>query len=163
MPEIIKAACTIAGVWGPATRNNQTLHVRSLDWDAKNPISKYPIIIVYHPSTKGENMHANFAWVGFVGSLTGMSPYLTIGEKVWYPPQNSVKTTRYGNPWTYVLRDVLYDAHDLSTALAVLTNTKRTCSIHLGLGSKEDHSFRMLEYAEKILNNYNDKNYTHYN
>lgn len=82
---------------------------------------------------------------------------------MWYPPAKSVKTTRYGNPWTYVLRDVLYDAHDLSTALTLLTNTKRTCAIHLGLGSKEDHSFRMLEYAEKILNNYNDKNYTNYN
>ena len=120
MPEVIKAACTVAGVWGPASYKKETLHVRSLDWDAGSPISRYPVIIVYHPSTKGENMHANFAWVGFVGSLTGMSPYLSIGEKVWYPPKNSVKMTRYGNPWTYVLRDVLYDAHNISTALAVL-------------------------------------------
>lgn len=44
--------------------------------------------------------------------------------------------TRYGNPWTYVLRDVLYDAHNISTAIAVLTNAKRTCAIHLGLASK---------------------------
>lgn len=79
VPEIIKAACTVAGVWGPATLNKQTLHLRSLDWDAASPISKYPLIAIYHPSTKGENMHANFAWVGFVGVLTGMSPYLSIG------------------------------------------------------------------------------------
>jgi hypothetical protein len=44
--------------------------------------------------------------------------------------------TRYGNPWTYVLRDVLYDAKNISTALAILTNTHRTCAIHLGLGSR---------------------------
>jgi hypothetical protein len=81
-------------------------------------------------------MHANLGWVGFVGLLSGMSPYLSIGEKVWYPPKNSVKTTRYGNPWLYVLRDVLYDAKNLSTAISVLTNAQRTCSIHLGLGSK---------------------------
>lgn len=92
-------------------------------------------------------MHANFAWVGFVGSLTGMSPYLSIGEKVWYPPQGSVKMTRYGNPWTYVLRDVLYDSRNISGALSILSSTHRTCAIHLGLGSKEDHSFRMFEYA----------------
>lgn len=53
MPEVIKAACTVAGVWGPGTQNKQTLHVRSLDWDAGSPISKYSVIIVYHPSTKG--------------------------------------------------------------------------------------------------------------
>lgn len=53
VPELIKAACTVAGVWGPATRNHETLHVRSLDWDAANPISKYPVVVVYHPSTKG--------------------------------------------------------------------------------------------------------------
>jgi hypothetical protein len=44
-----------------------------------------------------------------------------------------------------------------------MSNTHRTCTIHLGLGSKNDHSFRMLEYSENVLNNYNDKNYTHYN
>lgn len=39
VPEIIKGACTVAGVWGPATRNHETLHMRSLDWSAANPIS----------------------------------------------------------------------------------------------------------------------------
>ena len=55
--------------------------------------------------------------------------------------------TRYGNPWTYVFRDVLYEANDLKSALSILSNTHRTCAIHIGLGSATDHSFRMLEYA----------------
>jgi hypothetical protein len=46
--------------------------MRSLDWDASNPMSKYPAIIVYHP-VGSENKHANFGWVGFVGLLTGVS------------------------------------------------------------------------------------------
>lgn len=106
-PELIKAACTVAGVWGKATANGQTLHVRSLDWDAQNPISHYPTIIVYHPSDKKLATHANFGWAGFVGSMTGISEYVSLGEKVWLPPKHSVKMTRYGNPWTYVFRDVL--------------------------------------------------------
>ena len=73
-----------------------------------------------------------------------------------------MKTTRYGNPWTYVLRDVLYEATNMQSALSILGNTHRTCTIHLGLGSSEDHSFRMLEYSEKTVTNYDDKNYTHY-
>jgi hypothetical protein len=95
--------------------------------------------------------------------MTGISDAVSIGEKVWYPPSGSVKMTRYGNPWTYVFRDVLYEANDLKSALKILTETHRTCAIHIGLGSSTDHSFRMLEYAEKTLNNYDDSNYTHYN
>lgn len=94
--------------------------------------------------------------------MTGISDAVSIGEKVWYPPSGSVKMTRYGNPWTYVFRDVLYEANDLKSALKILTDTHRTCAIHIGLGSSKDHSFRMLEYAEKTLNNYDDSNYTHY-
>lgn len=161
-PELIKAACTVAGVWNTATSNGQTLHVRALDWDSSNPISHFPTVTVYHPSDPKMHAHANFGWAGFIGSMTGVSEFLSLGEKVWYPPKNSVKMTRYGNPWTYVFRDVLYDAHDIKSALSVLSNTHRTCAIHIGLGSATDHSFRMFEYAQATLNNYDDQNYTHY-
>ena len=49
-PELIKAHCTVAGLWGKATNNGRTLHMRALDWDAANPINKFPLITVYHPS-----------------------------------------------------------------------------------------------------------------
>ena len=70
--------------------------------------------------------------------------------------------TRYGNPWTYVFRDLLYEAHDLKSAIALLSRTHRTCAIHIGIASTEDHSFRMFEYSQDTLNNYDDKNYTHF-
>lgn len=118
--------------------------MRALDWDAGNPINKYPLITVYHPSDKNSQVHANIGWIGFVGALTGMSPKITIGEKVWLPPNHSVKMTRYGNPWTYVLRDVLYDAVNMSQAISILTKAHRTCAIHLGVASTDDHTFRMF-------------------
>lgn len=70
--------------------------------------------------------------------------------------------TRFGNPWTYALRDVLYSATNLEQAIKILTDTPRTCAIHLGIASVSDRSFRMLEYSQNILNNYDDNNYTHY-
>ena len=70
--------------------------------------------------------------------------------------------TRFGNPWTYVFRDLLYEAHDLKSAIQILSTTHRTCALHIGLASLEDHSFRMFEYSQQILNNYDDKNYTNY-
>lgn len=78
-PELIKAACTVAGVWGPATEGGKTVHMRALDWDAQNPMNKYPIAVIYHPSNKSWYPHVNFAWAGFVGSLTGFSSKISIG------------------------------------------------------------------------------------
>lgn len=52
--------------------------------------------------------------------------------------------TRFGNPWTYVIRDLLYEATDLKSAIKMLSQTQRTCAIHLGIGSATDHSFRMF-------------------
>ncbi len=135
--------------------------MRALDWDYQNPISKYPIATIYHPSNKSWNPHVNLAWVGFVGSLTGMSSKISIGEKVWLPPKGSVQMTRYGNPWTYVFRDIMYEAHNIETAIKILATTHRTCAIHIGIGSVEDKSFRMLLYSEKTLTVYDDKNYTY--
>jgi isopenicillin-N N-acyltransferase like protein len=78
-PELIKAACTVAGVWNAATANKQTLHVRGLDWDSNTPLSKFPAIVVYHPSDPKIQKHANFGWVGFIGSMTGVSEHVSLG------------------------------------------------------------------------------------
>lgn len=91
--------------------------MRGLDWDYKCPINKYPLITVYHPSNEKWQNHANIGWVGMVGMLTGISEKLSLGEKVWLPPKNSVAMTRYGNPWNYVFRDILYEAIDLKSAI----------------------------------------------
>ena len=79
LPELIKAACTVAGIWKDASESRKTLHMRALDWDAANPINKYPIITVYHPSDKNLNKHANLGWIGFIGALTGVSEKVSIG------------------------------------------------------------------------------------
>lgn len=42
VPEIIKAACTVAGTWANATIDNKLLALRALDWSADAPINKSP-------------------------------------------------------------------------------------------------------------------------
>jgi hypothetical protein len=53
--------------------------MRALDWDAANPINKYPVVSVYHPTEPGTQKHANIGYVGLIGVLTGMSTKVTIG------------------------------------------------------------------------------------
>jgi len=42
IPELIKAACTIAGTWSEATVDEKLLTLRALDWESSAPINRYP-------------------------------------------------------------------------------------------------------------------------
>jgi len=181
IPELIKAACTVLGAWGESTLSSTLLHIRALDWDDKAPIAKYAAVTVYHPNASyqgyADHFHdfykqrnykshafANFGYVGLIGSIGAYSEAsVGLGEKVWITKEKEI-TTRFGNPWTYVLRDVVQFSDSVDTALTMLVNAQRTCSIHLGLGSyerntsvvsEENVGFRGIEYSANEFNVYN--------
>lgn len=113
LPEIIKAACTIVGVWGPATEDGKIYHLRALDWKADAPLNKYPSIIIYESNEPNSNVFANIGFLGMVGSLTSVSKNgISTGEKVMYVNDenkfpNYPETTYYGKPWQFVMRDTV--------------------------------------------------------
>ena len=181
LPELIKAACTVMGAWSGATASSSLIHLRSLDWDALAPIASFATVTVYHPNASypgyAEHFHkyykerdykshafANFGYIGLIGSLSAYSEAsIGLGEKVWITKEKGI-TSRFGNPWTYVLRDVVQFADSIDTALTMFANAHRTCSIHLGLGSLERNStvnssdnigFRGIEYSADELNIFN--------
>lgn len=62
------------GAWGDAIAQVPglgLLQLRALDWDTDGPFPKYPLIVVYHPNEG--HAFANVGWVGWIGSITGMS------------------------------------------------------------------------------------------
>jgi len=113
LPELIQAACTVLGAWGPSTAGNKLLHLRALDWNAFAPINEYPSIILYEPTEEGSHPFANIGYLGWIGTLTAMSKIgISAGEKVMivrnpsdYPEPPEI--TYYGKPWMYVLRDTV--------------------------------------------------------
>ncbi len=107
IPEYTRAGCSILGAWGNATRGGHLVQLRALDWDVRNPMNKFPILVVYNLNEKGSHPFVNIGFTGIVGSITGFSEYSGMSEKV--RKQNPVKQneTRYGKPWTYAVRDVL--------------------------------------------------------
>ena len=116
IPELLKASCSIGGWWGDATETGKLIQLRSLDWEEHAPISKFPLITVYHPSEVGSVPFANIAWVGFLGSLTGYSSAkVGVSERLRGGPSKTM--TRYGKPWTYALRDVLQFSKTIDDAL----------------------------------------------
>lgn len=104
--ELLKASCSILGGFGKSTASGETIHLRSLDWEAHAPMSRWPLITVYHSTESGSYPFANIAWPTFIGSLTGYSSQkIGVGERLrGAPPQDE---TRFGTPWPYVLRDAL--------------------------------------------------------
>jgi hypothetical protein len=180
-PELIKAACTVLGTWGDSNRESTLLHLHALDWDAKAPMVKYGTITVYHPnaSYEGYSNHfynyykqkdykshafANFGFAGMIGSLGAYSEFtIGVGTKVWINNEQDI-TTRFGNPWVYVVRDVVQFADSVDSALTMLMNAHRTCALHLGLAAYErnasispDHNiqFRGIEYSAREFNVFN--------
>lgn len=78
----------MAGTWGSATASGHLLQLRALDWDRNAPMSKFPTVVVYHPTEEGSSVFANIGYAGLIGVLTGYSTKIGISEKVWYPPED---------------------------------------------------------------------------
>ena len=113
---------------------------------------------MYHPSEAGSVPFANIAWVGFLGSLTGYSSAkIGVSERLRGGPSSTM--TRYGKPWTYALRDVLQFSKTIDDALNNLNETKRTCSVYLGIGSSVNNTYRIIKYAATEFEVYDDTNW----
>lgn len=71
-PELIKAACSIVGTWKDSTVDNKLFTLRALDWEPDAPVSKYPVITVYHSNEEGSYPFANIGYAGLIGSITAV-------------------------------------------------------------------------------------------
>lgn len=164
-PQLIRAACTIVGAWGPATESNKLYQLRALDWEPNAPIFKYPTAIIYHSTEPGSQVFANIGAAGLIGSISAQSNAgIGIAEKVWIPPQSQKAHYSYlGKPWAYVLRDLAQFETTLQGAINTLNKTHRTMRIHIGLGSANDNSFRGIQYAHNKVQVFDDANYIYDN
>ena len=127
--------------------------MRSLDWDKNATIVNYPTITIYHKNSDDSvRAYANIGYAGLVAVLTGFSTEIGVGEKVWYSKkEEKIETTRFGEPWNYVLKDMLRYGKDLDSAISVLKKAKRTCKIHLGIGSFKELAYRGILYSANTL------------
>jgi len=163
IPELVKAHCTLIGAWGKATaetNNGSLVQVRALDWAVGQavPLQNFPLLIVFHPAEGYGQSFMSLGWPSFVGSLVGFNGKLGMGEKVWLHYDG--KSSRFGEPWNYVLRDVLQYETTVPGALQRLEDSKRTCSIFLGVGAAESNPpYTLCEYSYESVVHYNDTDF----
>ena len=101
------------------------------------PQKDYPAVTVYHPlnSTYGLPW-ANVGFLGWVGSLTGVNQQrITIHEiGVAYPDETFGNQSLAGNPFIFLLRDILQFDASVPAAVSRITNTMRTAALILAVG-----------------------------
>merc|ERR1712137_148908 len=160
IPELIKAHCSMVGAWGVSisTTDGSLYQLRALDWDTNGPFQEYPQVTVYHPNDNDGQAFSILTWSGFVGALSGYSS-ASIGlcEKVWLSYNGT--SSRSGDPWPFVLRDILQYDVDIDSAINRLTSVERTCSIFVGLGDNTINQFRAIEYSHEFVRVGDDRNF----
>jgi hypothetical protein len=91
IPELVKAACSMLGAWGPATSKSTAglVQLRALDWGLDSPLVRFHQLTVYQPPpltstpllrikhhlfryhpSDGTRSFATMGWTGFVGAIT---------------------------------------------------------------------------------------------
>lgn len=157
--ELTKGSCSMYGAWGQATASTGSLmQLRALDWDVDGPFKNYPQITVYHPNPNNGHAFANIGWTGWIGSITGFSSVdMAISEiGVSFPDATFGRESRFGIPFTYILRDVLQFDNTLADAHTRMSTAHRTCDLILGVGDGKSKSFRGIQYSASVANFYTD-------
>ena len=165
LPELIKAACSMIGAWGPAIAltgpDNTLFQLRALDWDTAGPFANYPLVTIHHPPSTDGVPFSTWGWTGFVGAITGYSSSsVGICEK-WWASYNGTYFME-GYPFPYLLRDILQYDPDISAGFNRIMHAQRTCSIWVGLGDSDTNQMRVVQYSHDYLNIYSDRSYPSY-
>jgi len=165
-PELTKASCSFFGAWGEAVKEpGHSFQLRALDYDTDGPFKDYPQVTVYHPSEG--HAYAQVGWPGNVGVLTGMSSQqIGISEiGVSFPDDsfgqgtdNTPPEKVHGEPWMFILRDVMQFEDSLAGAQTRITNANRTCNLIIGVGDGEIGHVDGVQFSGYVANFYDDTN-----
>lgn len=165
-PELTKASCSFFGAWGKAVgKENHSYQLRALDFDTTGPFRDFPLVTVYHPNEGEGKPFAQVGWPGSIGSLTGFSmEQLAISEiGVYFADDSFGQGTDdtppekvHGEPWMFVLRDVLQYETSRTSAIERIQNSNRTCNLVIGVGDGKENMVNGIEYSGYVAVPYDD-------
>ena len=165
LPDLIRMQCSMLGAAASATADGHLVQLRTLDFGA-GPFANNSVLLVHHPaspsvppSAPAAPVHQPFAalsFPGFVGVVTGVTPHLSISEKVNdIHGGGSPKGSYAGQSTSFVIRDMLELAASGQEAVALAQAATRTWGIWLGVGDGATNEFVALEYMRASAIAYN--------
>ena len=160
--ELTKGSCSMIGAWGKALGKDGLITVRALDWSVDGPFRDYPELVIYHAQNSKENTFLNMGWVGWIGSISGVSQNgLSIHEiGVAHPDDSFGLESRIGIPFTFLLRDILQFDKNQEESVNRIRNAHRTCNLILGVGSGSERLFNSMAVSASAFILNADKNMT---
>jgi len=148
--------CSLFGAWGKATRaDGHVYQLRALDYEVRAEIQRYPAIIVYVPD-KGHPF-ANIGWAGMIGAISGISSAQIAISEIG-DDYDKANDTFDGQPFMYMLREILQFDQTLQAALDRVRKTPRTTSIMYGIGDGKLGEVRSLQTSRTLCNVYHPGN-----
>ncbi|KNC53440.1 uncharacterized protein AMSG_08947 [Thecamonas trahens ATCC 50062] len=164
--ELTKGGCSLLSAYDSAiTSEYSLLGVRALDWNTDAVFVDHAQVTVYHPSgdwgKQGPgHAFANVGFSGFIGSFNGVSAANTYSQEigVTFPDETFGKESRFGIPFTYLLRDLIQFDETIEQAETRVRDAKRTCDLILGfghLGDSDGEPFRAIQYSASVANFFN--------
>ncbi|MBI5831136.1 MAG: hypothetical protein HZB16_02365 [Armatimonadetes bacterium] len=125
VPDLSEYHCTFFAAWGKATADGHLHQIRALDYATLAGLQDYAALIVYEPT--GRHRFVNVGWLGFAGVVTGMSDqHLALSEIG--DSFGEDHETLAGEPMPFLMRRVLEDAGDLTSAVDIFKAAHRTSS-----------------------------------
>lgn len=114
-------------------------------------------LTVYHPNSDNGHAFINVGFTAFIGSFSGASSASTATCEIGvaFPDDTFGKESRFGIPFTYILRDLLQFDNTLQDAQNRINSAHRTCDLILGFGSGKENMFMGVEYSHSVANFYN--------
>jgi predicted choloylglycine hydrolase len=142
-----KYHCSGAAAFGPATKDGKLYHTRSLDYaidigNREKTAQENALLVVYRPEEGAGFAHANVAWAGFIGSITGMNAKgVSIGEM----GSSSKNETFEGIPMIFMVREILHGADGVESAVEITRRCRRTAGYNFIYGDGKKPTAAAIE------------------
>lgn len=132
LPLLAPYSCSAIAVWGKASADGHLYQTRDLDWSLEVGAHHFPALVVYLPVTGQPHVLPTFA--GVIGANCGMN---AAGVALSEMGDSSAREMPYflqAPHFTAWFRTVLYDAGNLSDALAIFKQQPMTKRYHFVFG-----------------------------
>ncbi|MCX5769118.1 MAG: C45 family autoproteolytic acyltransferase/hydrolase, partial [Candidatus Hydrogenedentes bacterium] len=140
-------ACSSVAAWGNATVDGHLYQTRDFDWDLGARAHNFPVVVMYMP--KDGIPHVNLTFCGLIGSVTGMNAAGISLAEMGDSPGSEKPYDINGEHWMAIMRNILYDADNLTEALDILRDAKRIKRYHFvfGDGRAEHRAVKIKAHA----------------
>lgn len=155
IPDISEWHCTFFAATGKATKANDLIQIRALDFETGVGIQKYPAIIICRPEHGVPFL--NVGWLGQIGMVTGMNAagiaMSEIGDD-WDMSTDSFD----GRPLNFVMRDTVQFSRSIDEAVDLVKNGTRTTSLLYCISSASENQVRALKTSHAQCQVYSPEN-----